>query len=95
MSETPKYMRDAVQGAIEAHLASQGGGFLQSFVYAAEAVDSDGLPVMFFGAPLEQATIRSLGLVDYLVKWYDDEAREMISRSKGCTESCCSDEDDE
>ena len=95
MSETPKYMRDAIRAAIEGHLASQGGGFLHSFVYAAEATDNEGRAVMYLGGPIEQDTVRSLGLTNYLVKWYDDEAREMISASKGCDGPCCSDEDEE
>lgn len=87
MSETgaePQFMRDSIQSAIEENLAARGGGFVQSFVYAAEAVDHTGEPVMFLGGPLEQDTVRSLGLTDYLVKWYDEEARELIGKSKAC-----------
>ena len=94
MSETPQFMRDAIQAAIEGHLATTGGGFVHSFVYAAEATDGEGRSVMFLGGPLEQDTVRSLGLTDYLVKWYDDEARELISRSKGC-DGCSECGDDE
>ena len=96
MSETPKYMRDAVQGAIEAHLAAAGGGFVQSFVYAAEVVDSEGQSVMYLGGPVEQDTVRSLGLTDYLGKWFDEEARQLIAQSRACS-GCdeCSDEDDD
>ena len=94
-SET-KLMRDSIQAAIEAHLAQTGGGFLHSFVYAAEATDGDGRSVMYLGGPLEQDTVRSLGLTDYLEKWYDNEARELIARSTDCQGSCCNgDEDDE
>lgn len=95
MTEQTRFMRDAIMDAAEAHLASTGGGFVQSFVYAVEAVDSDGQPVMFFGGPLEQATVRSLGLIEYLSKYYDAEAHELIARSQSCTDSCCSGEDDE
>jgi hypothetical protein len=80
----PTYMRDSIQAAIEAHLATTGGGFLHSFVYAAEATDGDGRSVMYLGGPLEQDTVRSLGLTDYLAKWYDTEARELIAGSRGC-----------
>ena len=94
-SET-SFMRDSIQHAIEAHLASTGGGFLHSFVYAAKATDSDGRAVMYLGGPLEQETVLSLGLTDYLVKWYDSEARELIAQSTGCAGcSECSDEDGE
>ena len=95
MSDEPQFMRDSVREAIETHLAATGGGFLHSFVYAAEATDGEGQAVMFLGGPLEQDTVRSLGLTTYLEKWFDTEARELIDRSKGCTGSCCSDEDDE
>lgn len=93
MSETPQFMRDSIQAAIEEHLAGTGGGFLHSFVYAAEATDGEGRSVMYLGGPVEQDTVRSLGLTDYLTKWYDDEARELISRSKGCDcDDCGGDE---
>lgn len=92
MTEDTKFMRDSVRSAIEAHLAATGGGFVQSFVYAAEAVDADGQSVMFLGGPTEQDTVRSLGLTEYLSKWFDVEARELIARSTG---SCSCDECDE
>lgn len=95
MTDETRFMRDAIQSAIEAHLAGSGGGFVHSFVYAAECTDGEGRPVMYLGGPLEQDAVRSLGLTDYLGKWYDNEARELIARSIGCTDSCCSDEDDE
>lgn len=90
----PTYMRDSIQAAIEEHLATTGGGFVHSFVYAAEATDGDGQSVMFLGGPLEQDTVRSLGLTNYLAKWYDTEARELIASSKGC-DGCseCGDDD--
>jgi hypothetical protein len=91
----PQFMRDSIQAAIENHIAASGGGFLHSFVYAAEATDSDGTPVMYFGGPLEQDTVRSLGLTTYLTKWFDAEAVEMIAQSKSCSSSCCSDDDDD
>lgn len=93
-SET-KFMRDAIQSAIESHLAATGGGFVHSFVYAAEATDGEGRSVMFLGGPIEQDTVRSLGLTEYLTKWYDNEARELIAQSTG--RSGCSEcgEDDE
>ena len=95
MSDETGFMRDSIQQAIETHLASTGGGFLHSFVYAAEATDGEGRSVMYLGGPIEQDTVRSLGLTDYLSKWYDTEARDLIASSKECAESCCSDEDDE
>jgi hypothetical protein len=95
MSDETQFMRDSIQHAIEAHLASTGGGFLHSFVYAAKATDAEGRAVMYLGGPLEQETVLSLGLTDYLVKWYDSEARELIAQSTGCAGcSECSDEDD-
>lgn len=94
MTEETKFMRDSIMSAIENHLAGTGGGFVQSFVYAAEAVDADGRSVMYLGGPLEQDTVRSLGLTDYLVKWFDSEARDLIANSKHCTDECCSGEDD-
>lgn len=84
MTEQPQFMRDSVRDAIESHLASTGGGFVQSFVYAAEAVDSEGRSVMYLGGPTEQDTVRSLGLTSYLNKWFDEEAREMMAASKTC-----------
>jgi hypothetical protein len=84
MSETPQFMRDSIMAAIEAHLASTGGGFVHSFVYAAECTDGEGRSVMYLGGPLEQDTVRSLGLTGYLGKWFDEEARELIGRSKAC-----------
>jgi hypothetical protein len=95
MSETPQFMRDSIQAAIEAHLATTCGGFLHSFVYAAEATDGEGRAVMYLGGPIEQDTVRSLGLTDYLAKWYDDEARQLIARSQECHNSCCSDDEDD
>lgn len=95
MTEQPQFMRDSIQAAIEAHLAGTGGGFVQSFVYAAEAVDADGRPVLYLGGPLEQDTVRSLGLSNYLSKWFDVEAREMIAKSTGtCAGECCNPEGD-
>ena len=93
MSETPQFMRDAIRSAIEDHLATQGGGFLHSFVYAAEATDNEGRAVMYLGGPLDQDTVRSLGLTNYLAKWYDSEARKMISASTGCQGECCNEDD--
>lgn len=90
----PTFMRDSIQAAIEEHLATTGGGFVHSFVYAAEATDGDGRSVMYLGGPLEQDTVRSLGLTNYLAKWYDTEARELISSSKQCEGECCSGDDD-
>lgn len=84
MTDETKFMRDSVRAAIENHLAATGGGFVQSFVYAAEAVDADGRSVMYLGGPIEQDTVRSLGLTSYLGKWFDTEARELIARSTGC-----------
>lgn len=95
MTEQTKFMRDSIQSAIENHLAGTGGGFVQSFVYAAEAVDADGRPVMYLGGPLEQDTVRSLGLTDYLVKWFDEEARQLIANSKNCEGDCCSSDEDD
>lgn len=95
MSDETRFMRDSIQAAIETHLAGTGGGFVHSFVYAAECTDGDGRSVMYLGGPLEQDTVRSLGLTSYLGKWFDDEARTMIAQSQSCSDSCCSDEDDE
>lgn len=94
MTEQTKFMRDSIQAAIESHLAGTGGGFVQSFVYAAEAVDAEGHPVMYLGGPLEQDTVRSLGLTEYLGKWFDTEARELIASSKKCDCDDCGGGDD-
>jgi hypothetical protein len=94
MSDEPQFMRDSIREAIESHLAATGGGFLHSFVYAAEATDGEGQAVMFLGGPLEQDTVRSLGLTTYLEKWYDTEARDLIGRSQGC-DGCSECGDDE
>lgn len=93
MSETPAFMRDSIMAAIENHLAGTGGGFVHSFVYAAECTDGEGRSVMYLGGPLEQDTVRSLGLTDYLGKWFDTEARELIASSKKCDcDDCGGDE---
>lgn len=94
MTDETRFMRDAIQSAIEAHLAGTGGGFVHSFVYAAECTDGEGRPVMYLGGPLEQDTVRSLGLTTYLAKWFDTEARELIASSKGC-DGCSECGDDE
>lgn len=91
----PRFMRDSIQAAIEEHLAASGGGFVHSFVYAAEATDGEGRSVMYLGGPLEQDTVRSLGLTTYLAKWFDTEARELIAGSKGCEGDCCNEPDAE
>lgn len=95
MTDETKFMRDSIRAAIEDHLTGTGGGFLHSFVYAAEATDSDGRSVMYLGGPTEQDTVRSLGLTDYLGKWFDVEARELIARSQGGCEGCdeCGEDD--
>lgn len=93
MSET-RYMRDSIQAAIENHLAGTGGGFVHSFVYAAECTDGEGRSVMYLGGPLDQDTVRSLGLTDYLGKWFDTEARELIASSKKCDCDDCGSDDD-
>lgn len=89
----PTFMRDSIRSAIENHLAGTGGGFVHSFVYAAKATDAAGHQVMYLGGPTEQDTVDSLGLADYLVKWFDEEARELIAHSKHCSDDCG--EDDE
>lgn len=95
MTEQPQFMRDSVRTAIETHLAATGGGYVMSFVYAAEAVDADGRSVMYLGGPVEQDTVRSLGLTDYLTKWFDVEARELIARSQTSCDGCdeCGEDD--
>ena len=95
MTEDVDTMRASITRAIEDFLARSGGGFLSGFVYSADVVDSDGEKVMYLGGPLEQDTVRSLGLTDYLAKWYDTEARELISSSKQCEGECCSGDDDD
>jgi hypothetical protein len=95
MTDDTGTMRDAIGAAIEDYLARKGGGFLHSFVYAAEATDADGRSVMYLGGPLEQDTVRSLGLTSYLAKWFDTEARELIEQSATCS-GCddCGEDDD-
>lgn len=94
MTEDVDTMRNSITRAIEEFLARNGGGFANGFVYAVDVVDSDGERVKYIGGPLEQDTGSSLGLVSYLDKWYDTEARELIARSAGsCNCDQCTEDD--
>ena len=90
MSEQPATMREAIQKAVDEHLASIGGGFRLAMVYAVDVVDSEGESVLYLSSPEDQPTYRSVGLTEYLRKWFDIEARECIAASAPCD---CDDED--
>lgn len=96
MTEDIGTMREAIGAAIEDFLARKGGGFQNAFVYAVDVVDTDGQSAVYMGGPLEQQTYKSLGLTEYLSKWFDNEAHELIGMSTGpCSCGDCGDEDDE